>query len=132
MSYWVLPASVIPIARTTVQRVTNLESQTEQCRRIFDFYDKQIAQRFNETFISSNEEEHERTKTAIELWEDLAGYDEVFHKEFAWVITNGDTPEADNKFNPEIFDNYVNMELSLDRQSDGPEFATVTKRLKDK
>ena len=27
MSYWVLPASGIPITRTTVQRVTNLESR---------------------------------------------------------------------------------------------------------
>ena len=30
ISYWVLPASGIPMSRTTVQRVTNLESQTEQ------------------------------------------------------------------------------------------------------
>ena len=62
----------------------------------------------------------------------MAGDDDVFHEEFAQVITNGDIPEADDEFDPEIFDNYVNMELSLDRQSDGPEFARVTKRLKDK
>ena len=30
VSYLVLPASGIPMSRTTVQRVTNLESQTEQ------------------------------------------------------------------------------------------------------
>ena len=28
MSYWVFPASRIPMSRTTVQRATNLESQT--------------------------------------------------------------------------------------------------------
>ena len=132
MSYWLLPASGIPIARTTVQRVTNLESQNEQCKRRFNVYDKQIAKKFNEKFISANGEEHERTKPTIESWEELAGDDDVFHEEFARVITNGDIPEADDKFDPEIFDNYVNMELSLDRQSDGPEFARMTKRLKDK
>ena len=30
MIYWVLPVSGIPMSRTTIQRVTNLESQTEQ------------------------------------------------------------------------------------------------------
>ena len=33
ISYWVLPASGIPMSCTTVQRVTNLESQTEQSTR---------------------------------------------------------------------------------------------------
>ena len=62
----------------------------------------------------------------------MAGDNDVFHEEFARVITTGEIPEADDEFDPEIFENYVNMKLSLDRQSDGPEFARVTKRLKDK
>ena len=48
------------------------------------------------------------------------------------MITNEDIPEADDIFDPEEFDNYVNMELALDRHDDGPEFARVNKRLKDK
>ena len=40
--------------------------------------------------------------------------------------------EADDIFDPEEFDNYVNMELALDRHDDGPEFAKANKRLKDK
>ena len=43
MSYWVLPASGIPMSRTTVQLVTNLESQTEQCKKRFEVYDRAIA-----------------------------------------------------------------------------------------
>ena len=35
MSYWVLSASGIPMSRTTVQRVANLESQTEQFNKRF-------------------------------------------------------------------------------------------------
>ena len=67
----------------------------EQCIRRFDAYDKRIAERFNEKFISANQEEHDRTKPTVEMWEDLAGDDEIFHEEFSRVITNGDVPEAD-------------------------------------
>ena len=98
----------------------------------FDAYDKRIAERFNEKFISANQEEHERTKPTVEMWEDLAGDDEIFHDEFSRVITNGDVPEADEESSPEEFDSYVNMELALDRHTEGLEFARVTKRLKDK
>ena len=66
------------------------------------------------------------------MWEDLAGDDEIFHEEFSRVITNGDIPEADEEFSPEEFDSYVNMELALDRHTEGPEFARVTKLLKEK
>ena len=48
------------------------------------------------------------------------------------MITNEDIPEADDIFDPEYFDNYVNMELALDRHDNGPEFARVNKRLKEK
>jgi hypothetical protein len=41
--------------------------------------------------------------------------------------------EADKDFTPDVFDDtYLNMELAIPRDSDGPEFVRVTKRLKDK
>jgi hypothetical protein len=41
--------------------------------------------------------------------------------------------EADKDFTPDLFDDtYLNMELVIPRDSDWPEFARVTKRLKDK
>ena len=60
------------------------------------------------------------------------GDDEIFHLEFARVITNENIPESDNIFDPEEFDNYVSMKLALDRHEDGPEFERFNKRLKDK
>ena len=33
MSYWILPASVIPVPRTTVQRVTYLETCTDASKQ---------------------------------------------------------------------------------------------------
>ena len=66
------------------------------------------------------------------MWEDLTGDDEILHEEFSRVITNGDVPESDEEFSPNEFDNWVNMDLALDRHTKGPEFAEVTKWLKDK
>ena len=54
ISYWVIPVSEIPITRTTVQRVTNLESATNQNQKRFKVYDKHIADRFNEEYIGAN------------------------------------------------------------------------------
>ena len=48
------------------------------------------------------------------------------------VITNDDIPESDDEFDPESFDNYVNMEISVDRNDNRPEFTRVTKQLKEK
>ena len=47
------------------------------------------------------------------------------------MITNEDIPEADDIFDPEEFDNCVNIELALYRHDDGTEFVRVNKRLKD-
>ena len=95
-------------------------------------YNRAIADRLNEVYIEGNFIDTPNNKPNIEVWEDLAGNDEIFHKEFARVITNEDIPEADDIFEPEEFNNYVNMELALDRHDDGPEFASVNKRLNDK
>ena len=130
MSYWVLPVSGIPMSRTTLQRVKNLESQIEQCKKRFEVYDISIADRFNEVHIEGNFIDTPNNKTNIELREDLADDDGIFHEEFARVITNEDIPEAGDIFDPKEFDNYVNMELALDRHKNGPEFARVNKILK--
>ena len=109
-----------------------MESQTEQRKKRFEVYDRAIAERFNEVYIEGNFIDTPNKKPNIELWEDLAGDDDIFHEEFARVITNEDIPEADDIFDPEDFENYVTMELALDRHAYGPEFARVNKRLKEK
>ena len=41
--------------------------------------------------------------------------------------------EADADFTPDVFDvMYLNMELVIPRDGDGPEFAKLTNRLRDK
>ena len=132
MSYWGFPASGISMSRTTVQWVTNLESQTEQCKKSFEVYGRAIADRFNEVYIECNFIDTPNNRPNIELWLDLIGDDKIFHEEFVRVIKNEDIPEADNIFDTEEFDNYVNMELTLNRHDNVPEFSRVNKILKDK
>ena len=84
------------------------------------------------TYDGAEEKIGRKNKPNIELWEDLAGDDDIFHEEFARVIKNEDIPEAYDIFDPEEFDNYVKMELALDRNDDGTKFTIFIKRLKDK
>ena len=56
-----------------------------------------------------------------ELWEEL---DQIYQDK--------EIPVAENVFTPEIMDNnYMNMEVALPWNTEGPDFARVTKRLKD-
>ena len=53
-------------------------------------YERYIVERFNKVYIEGNFVETPNNKPNIELWEDLAGDDEIFHENLARVITNED------------------------------------------
>jgi hypothetical protein len=58
--------------------------------------------------------------------------DPDFREEFFQVYQDEDIKEADEEPSPEISDvHLLNMELDLPRDGEGPEFARVTKRLRD-
>ena len=63
-------------------------------------YKRAIEDRFNEVYIEGNFIDTPNNKPNIELWEYLAGDNEIFREEFARVITNEDIPEADDFFDP--------------------------------
>lgn len=127
MSYWVLPASGIPESRTTVQRVTLLESQTEANIARFAAYDAKIKERFKEDRLVPKGEKPDPSEWAEILEDDLD-----FAAEFARIFNNPEVKEADDDFDPDTYDSYLNMELALDRGGENPEVAKVVKRLKDK
>ena len=59
-------------------------------------------------------------------------HDQDFQWKIYRIYSNADVPEADNKFNPDKYDDsYIRMELVMPRDGDGPEFAQVTNHLKD-
>jgi hypothetical protein len=65
-------------------------------------------------------------------WADLMDEDEDFREEFQKIYNNEDISEQADDYTPEVLeDTYVNMEIALPRDGEGPEFARVTKRLRD-
>ena len=74
-----------------MQRVTNLESATNQNQKRFEVYNKRIADRFNEEYIRANYLQNHHQKTDVELWQELAGDDEASYEELA------ERPQNDGK-----------------------------------
>ena len=50
MSYWILRESSIPVSRTTVQRVTYIETCTNASKQRFESYDKAIKEIFHKKY----------------------------------------------------------------------------------
>ena len=50
----------------------------------------------------------------MEMWSELAEDDKDFQSEFNKVFENPAVKEAEEEFTPDSYNNYVNMELTLD------------------
>jgi hypothetical protein len=60
-------------------------------------------------------------------------FDADFQEEFNQVINDPNIPEADKSFTPKVLnDTYLHTELAISRDINGPEYARVTKHLRDK
>ncbi len=130
MSYWVLTQTGTVISRTTVQRVTNLEKETDETKASIKEFDAEISRRFKE----EEDLTYDGAKPNPEDWSEYLEHDPDFQEEFDNIVNDPTVPEADDGFTPDVFDDtYLNMELAIPRDGDdGPEFAKVTKRLRDK
>ena len=129
MSYWVLTQSGTVISRTTVQRITNLEKETDEIKDSIKEFDAEISRRFKE----EEELTYDGSKPNPEDWSEYLENDPDFQEEFDQIVNDPKVPEADDEFTPDVFDDtYLNMELAVPRDGDGPEFAKVTRRLRDK
>jgi hypothetical protein len=126
MTFHILPPSGIPVQAGSVQRVTELEKQTDATKERMKTFSEKIATKFKEGRLLL-----EGDKPKLEDWADLLEEDGDFAEEFNRLFDNGDVPEADDVFDPDSYDHYLNMELAIDRGAEYPEYAKVTKRLKD-
>ena len=108
----------------SIKRVTNLEMGTSSVQGIFEKFDKAI-----EDKLKLKTRGYRGDKPNPEDWADLMQDDEDFRDEFEKVYNCNEIPEADEP-TPEVMDDtYLNMELALPRDDEGPEFARVTKSL---
>jgi hypothetical protein len=128
-SYWILTIKGTVISRRTVQRVTALEKETNKVKAAVVEFDSEISRRFKEEEDLS----YDGAKPNPADWSEYLQYHPDFQQEFNNIVNDPGILEADKDFTPDVFDDtYLNMELAIPRDSDGPKFAQETKRLKDK
>jgi hypothetical protein len=129
MSYWILTIKGTVISRTTVQRVTALEKESDKVKATPIEFDSEISRRFKE----EEDLTYDGAKPNPENWSEYLQYNPDFQEEFNNIVNDPGISEADKDFTPDVFDNtYLNKELAKPRDINGHKFARVTKRLKDK
>ena len=130
MSYSILTQKGNVILRTTVSRVTNLETQVDSTKSRLQEFDTAITGRLND-------EAHiiiEGGKSQPYNWSDHPFDEDLdFVDEFHMVVSNGEIKEADEEFTPDTYDDwYLNMELAVSRgDNPNPQYKKVTKWLRD-
>ena len=126
MCYHVLTQRGTVLSRSTVQRVTNLEKTTAAVKDTFNKFDEAIRSK-----LKFEVRGYDGDKPNPEDWADLLDTDDDFREEFESIYNDDTIPEADD-YTPEVLeDTYLNMEVALPRDGDGPQLARVTKRLRD-
>ena len=94
---------------------------------MFSEFDKEIKRRIKDDDSPVDGDFPEPVK-----WEYTLEDDEDFREEFDRIYQDKDISEADDMFTPEIMDDtYMNMVVAIPRDTEDPDFASVTKRLKD-
>ncbi len=120
MLYWILTKNGTVQSRTTVQKITNLEKQTDEMKSAIQEFDTEISGQFKE----EEDLNYDGAKPNPEDWSEYLQHDPDFQEELDNIVNNSNIPEADHTFTPEVFgDTYFNMELAIPRGGDGPEFA---------
>mmetsp|Transcript_24453 Transcript_24453/g.37196 ORF Transcript_24453/g.37196 Transcript_24453/m.37196 type:complete len:272 (-) Transcript_24453:1442-2257(-) len=100
--------------------------QTDAVKQRMKEFNEKIANKFKETRLLTDGD-----RPDLDNWVDLLEDDDDFADEFNRLYDNPAVGEADDSFDPDSFDTYINMELAIDRGGDVPELARVTKRLRD-
>ena len=88
MSYWVLPASGIPISCTTVQLVTEMEKGTDEFKEKMEQYTAKVNTRIGDHVQNINVPDSELNQVPHEYLIDIEQEDEAFYNEFAKVIND--------------------------------------------
>ena len=96
MTFHILPESGIPIQSGTVQRITELEKQTDAHKERMKQFSDKIQKKFKEGRLSLDGD-----KPKLEDWSDLLEDDPDFADEFNRLFDNADVPEAEDVFDPD-------------------------------
>ena len=112
-----------------MQRVTNLEMQTEENIARCKAYDERVQRLHSKEQLAQMDD----GKINPSDWAEELQHDSDFQEEFNRVVSDDSLPEADELFTPDVYDDtYLNMELALPRAGGEVEFGQVVKRMRDK
>ena len=126
MCYWILNQNGKVVSRSSVQPIPSLELSLPATQETLRAFDLTACQR-----MKTEERGYDGDKPNPDDWADLIDEDEDFREEFQKIYNDDSVPEADD-YTPEVGDDtYINMEVVLPRDDEGPTFAKVTKRLRD-
>ena len=103
-----------------------MEKSTSATTDIFQKFDIAIKNK-----LHSIDRGYVGDKPNPEDWADLIESEKDFRDEFYRIFNDVNVEEADAHILEVLEDTYLNMELVLPRDGEGPEFARVTKRLRD-
>lgn len=134
MSYWLLPQSGIPVSCCTVQRLTNLEKQTDSYKKRMNDFQVSLERKWNVESADITHEVYGDDPTNSRDVLSLEHEDEQFRNEITRVIDDPELIEAEDLTIREhgTPDPFINMELGLPRAADdGLISATVKKRAVD-
>ena len=95
MSYWILTANGYVISQTTVQIVTNLESEISENQLMFLGFEEDIKR-----CIKNNDFPVDGDLPDPVKWVDMLEEDDDFREEFDRIYQDKDIPEADDVFTP--------------------------------
>ena len=109
MTFHILPEIGIPVQAGTVQRVIEPEKLTDATKERMKIHNDKIAGKFKEGRLLLDGD-----KPKLEDWAELLEEDDDFANEFNRLFDSDDIPEADDVFDPDSYDTYLNMELAID------------------
>jgi hypothetical protein len=127
LTFYVLTQTGQVVSRSSVERVKEIDKRTDEMKRKLEEFDVEIKQR-----LKCDDLGIDGDKPDPNQWADLLNVDPDFRDEFFLVYHDDKIKDADEEPSPEVSDILLlNMELALPREGEGPEFARVTKRLRD-
>jgi hypothetical protein len=132
MSYWILTLAGRVVSRTTVQRGTNLEQDTDEVKQRMTEFDERI----RELLKDQNHVIQGEGEGQLQDWDDYTdNTDQAFIDDFDSAVSDQNIPDADREVTPDVFhDTYLNNEIALPRGAgDGEDvhYGRVMKRLRD-
>ena len=120
MSYWILPSSGYPLSCTTVQRVTEMEKQTDEFQAKVKSFNEKVNFRIGDHVKSADIPDYELVKISPGSLIDLEHEDDEFYNEFNKAISDPLLKDADDIHNNEYGkeDTYLGMKLGIHRGPD--------------